>query len=102
VLVFVAESVGGFVAGVEVESAPTLGDERDADVTATQWVLPHPLPPEPARIRVGWIEQVADAYGVHSVVIIGQLQKRGILDWRTALVRGAPNVDRQLEAWNAE
>ncbi|WP_413600318.1 transcriptional regulator [Curtobacterium sp. Curtsp57] len=82
------------------DGPPTLGVEADADSAAVAWVLPTALPPIPMRIRVGWVDQVATSYKVHPIVLVGQLQKRGVLDWRTALVRGAPNVDDQLQRWN--
>jgi len=33
------------------------------------------------------------------IVLIGQLQNRGILPWRTALVTDAPTVVHELERW---
>lgn len=81
------------------ERTHTLGVEEDANTLAARW-LPGQLVSVPERIRVGWIEGVAAEHAVHPIVIIGQLQNQGKLDWRTALVRGAPNVDTQLQSWS--
>ena len=43
--------------------------------------------------------KIPDEYGVNPIVIIGRLQKAGDLDWRSALVKGAPNVDGILREW---
>ena len=77
----------------------TLGTEEDADELASSWVLPEELPRLPSRIRADWVQHVAEAQRVHPIVVVGRLQKLGALDWRTALVRGAPNVDAQLKLW---
>ena len=81
------------------DSPHALGTEEDADQLASSWVLPEELPKPPSRIRAEWVERVAEVQRVHPIVLIGRLQKLGVLDWRTALVRGAPNVDAQLELW---
>lgn len=77
----------------------TLGTEEDADQLASSWVLPEDIPEVPSRIRADWVHRVAEEQRVHPIVLVGRLQKLGFLDWRTALVRGAPNVDAQLELW---
>lgn len=74
-------------------------DEAAADDLAGKLALPTPLPPAPARIRAEWIRNLADEYEVNPIVIIGRLQKAGDLDWRSALVKGAPNVDGILKDW---
>jgi HTH-type transcriptional regulator/antitoxin HigA len=77
----------------------TLGVEEPADECAGSWILPKPLPPLPERLSVGWVRKSADEQGVHPIVLIGRLQKLGKLTWRTALVKGAPNVTDQLANW---
>lgn len=77
----------------------TLGDEDETDELAASWVLPRAIPALPSRISQEWVERTASSMGVHPIVIVGQLQKTGALPWRTALVRGAPNVVSYLKAW---
>lgn len=79
----------------------TLGVEDDANSMASGWILPNEVLSPPGRVRAGWVHALADEYGVHPIMIIGQLQKQGDLDWRTALVKGAPNVDGQLQRWDS-
>lgn len=73
--------------------------ERDADRQAGEWQIPGGLPAPPTIIRSGWVQAVAQQIGVHPVVILGRLQIDKFLDWRTALVKGAPTVDSYLERW---
>lgn len=77
----------------------TLGVEDEADKLAGEWMLPGKLPSAPARVGAEWVAQVAQAKGVHPILIVGRLQNDHVLNWRTALVKGAPNVDAQLAAW---
>jgi HTH-type transcriptional regulator/antitoxin HigA len=78
----------------------TLGsDEAAADELASALLLPAPLPQRPMRIGAGWITEVAAHLQVNPILIIGRLQKRGEIPWRTTLVKDAPNVTRQLAAW---
>ena len=51
------------------------------------WVFPGGFPEVPARINGPWVEQTADELGVARIVVIGQLQHRGRLDWRTTLAK---------------
>ncbi len=76
-----------------------LGLETDANDLAGSWVLPLPLPPLPERVTRGWVARVADEQGVHPIVVIGYLQNRGRIPWRSSLVKAAPSVTDQLEAW---
>ena len=90
----------GLIVDEHEDAGHTLGTESEANRLAAGWILPKALPAPPERIRLGWVNQVAEAHTVHPIVIIGQLQNRGLLDWRTALVRGAPNVDVHLQRWS--
>lgn len=95
--------LGHVDSAVIVESMDDLGDdsrEDDADVQAGQWVVPTPLPEPPARISSSWVDHVAVQRGLAPIVVIGQLQIRKQLDWRTALVKNAPTVTAALQAWN--
>jgi HTH-type transcriptional regulator/antitoxin HigA len=84
----------------------TLDDHDEADDTETQadaraggWLLPIPLPKTPTRVSAGWIHSVATERGLAPIVVVGQLQKHDVLDWRTTLARNAPNVDDILRTW---
>lgn len=74
-------------------------DEVDANKRAARLVLPVPLPAAPQRVSAAWVEEVAAQCGVAPIVIIGQLQYRQVLDWRTTLARDAPTVTEVLATW---
>ena len=80
-------------------SQHTFGTEEEADQLASSWVLPEELPELPSRIRAKWLERIAEVQRVHPIVLLGRLQKLGAVEWRTALVRGAPNVNTQMDLW---
>lgn len=73
--------------------------EKDANVEATDWVFPGGFPKLPARVNGPWVDQTAAELDVARIVVIGQLQHRKRLDWRTTLAKNAPNVDDALDAW---
>ncbi|MEV4092153.1 HigA family addiction module antitoxin [Streptosporangium saharense] len=73
--------------------------EKEADSEAKKLVFPHGVPNVPARISAPWIDQTAAELGVARIVIIGHLQHRRLLDWRTTLAKNAPSVNEILEAW---
>ncbi|GAA1833047.1 hypothetical protein [Actinomadura chokoriensis] len=73
--------------------------EKDADNKATKLVFPHGVPDVPARISASWVDQTAGELGVAPIVVIGHLQHRHRLDWRTTLAKNAPSVSEALEAW---
>lgn len=74
--------------------------ERRADESAAKMILPHgPAEPPNGQIRHPWIEAEARHQGVHPIVVVGQLQARGLIAWKTSLVRGAPTVDQHLARW---
>jgi HTH-type transcriptional regulator/antitoxin HigA len=74
--------------------------EADANREAAGWVFPDGFPTIPARINGPWVDQTADELGVARIVVIGQLQHRRHLDWRTTLAKNAPNVSDALDTWN--
>lgn len=84
---------------IDEGTSHTLGDEAKADSLAAMWAVPGGLPFVPRPVRQPWVEQEADRRGVHPILIIGQLQKHGRLEWRTQLAKGAPTVTAQLERW---
>lgn len=73
--------------------------EQAADAQAGEWQIPGGLPKVPDVIRKAWVHEVAQKTGVHPIVILGRLQIDKVLDWRTALVKGAPTVDAELANW---
>jgi len=73
--------------------------EESADARANDWLFPTPLTKIPERVSAEWVQAQAATRGLAPIVIIGHLQKRRILDWRTTLARNAPNVDNVLQAW---
>ena len=73
--------------------------EREANETAARWVVPDGLPPVPYRINAPWVQATASGLGVAPIVLVGHLQHLKRLDWRTTLVKGAPNVDDVIAAW---
>lgn len=73
--------------------------EREADDEAAEWVFPAGLPPVPARVNGPWITRAAAALEVAPIVLVGRLQKKGRLDWRSTLSKNAPSVGDVLEAW---
>lgn len=73
--------------------------EKEANDAAFNWIFPNGYPPVPSRINAAWIEQTAAKLGLARIVLIGQLQKRGRLDWRTTLAKNAPSVSEELPRW---
>ena len=74
--------------------------EALADKRAGEWCFPGGLPSAVGAIRKPWVDRTATQFGVHPIVVVGHLQHLGRLDWRTSLVRGAPNVTDELAGWN--
>jgi HTH-type transcriptional regulator/antitoxin HigA len=74
--------------------------ETEADRLAASWIQPHEMPKVPARVGHEWVNAVARNNGVHPIVVIGQLQNAGKLNWRSALVKAAPSVTEYLQTWN--
>jgi len=73
--------------------------EREANKTAANWVLPDGLPKLPNRLSGPWITKTAADVDLAPIVLVGHLQHLRKLDWRTTLAKGAPNVDEVLARW---
>ncbi len=73
--------------------------ESQANREAGQLTWPDGFPDVPPRISGPWVEQVAAMLGVSRIVVIGLLQHRGRLDWRTTLAKNAPSVCDALDSW---
>lgn len=79
---------------------PRLADrETEANGDAVNWIFPRGFPKVPARISGPWVEETANQLGIARILLVGQLQKRGRLDWRTTLAKGAPTVTEALTSW---
>ncbi len=73
--------------------------EKDANREAAGWIFLDGFPDVRARIGGSWVDQTAAELGVARIVVIGQLQHRRRLDWRTTLAKDAPSLSDALEAW---
>jgi HTH-type transcriptional regulator/antitoxin HigA len=73
--------------------------EKDANREAGELEFPDGFPDVPTRISGPWVDETAAEIGVARIVVVGHLQHRGRLDWRTALAKNAPAVSGALEAW---
>ncbi len=73
--------------------------EKEANEDGVGWIFPSGYPLVPERINAPWVDQKAAELGLAPIVLIGQLQKRGRLDWRTTLAKNAPSVSEVLPHW---
>ena len=73
--------------------------EQDANEQAAGLEFPDGFPSVPARIGAAWVDRTAEDLGVARILVVGQLQHRGRLDWRTTLAKNAPAVSQALESW---
>lgn len=73
--------------------------ESEADDVAGELLFRSAFPEMPARIGGPWVGQVANQLGVARIVVIGHVQYKGRLDWRTTLAKNAPVVSDALETW---
>ncbi len=73
--------------------------EKQANDEASELVFPDGFPTIPARIGAAWVDHVAAELGVASIVVVGQLQHRRRLDWRTTMAKNAPTVSDALGTW---
>lgn len=73
--------------------------EAEANADSVDWIFPDGYPDVPVRISGPWVEDKAAELGLARIVLVGQLQKRGRLDWRTTLAKNAPSVADVLPTW---
>jgi HTH-type transcriptional regulator/antitoxin HigA len=85
----------------EIEDTHTADDtqEKEADDVAGKLLFPDEFPPVPARISGPWVDQVAADLSVARIVVIGHLQHKRRLEWRTTLAKNAPAVGEALATW---
>ncbi len=74
--------------------------ESEASEDGRRWIFPYGPPRWPSRVSGHWVDEKAAELGIASIVLIGQLQNQGRLDWRSTLVKNAPSVAEVLPAWN--
>lgn len=99
--------LNGDVSAMEFRVDENLGVEADlneqeaaADARAAEIILAgEELSIPPVNIRSDWVNREAKRLGVHPIIVVGRLQSQGKLDWRTALAKGAPNVDQYMLEW---
>lgn len=87
------------VEDLDTPHAQESADEKEANEQAGGWIFPSGYPSIPTRISAPWVDQTSAELGVARIVLIGQLQKRGRLDWRTTLAKNAPSVSEALTRW---
>lgn len=73
--------------------------DKDADIVAGKLLFRDGPPRVPTRISGPWLDKVAAELSVARIVIVGHLQYRRRLDWRTTLAKNAPSVGDALETW---
>lgn len=73
--------------------------EEEANAYGRRWIFPDGYPSIPPRISGPWVDEKASELGIARIVLIGQLQKTGRLDWRTTLAKDAPSVTDILPTW---
>lgn len=73
--------------------------EEEANAYGRRWIFPDGYPFIPPRISGPWVDEKALELGIARIVLIGQLQKVGRLDWRTTLAKNAPSVADILPTW---
>ncbi|MFC3689189.1 transcriptional regulator [Aquipuribacter hungaricus] len=87
------------VESLDGENGSQSDQEQEANSKAGHLCFSNGFPAAPPRISASWVNEVAVALGVAHIVVVGQLQHRGRLDWRTSLVKDAPSVNSALQAW---
>jgi len=73
--------------------------ETEANNDGVAWIFPNGYPVIPPRISAPWVDEKATQLGIARIVLVGQLQKRGRLDWRTTLAKNAPSIADVLPGW---
>jgi len=74
-------------------------NEKEANEDSLNWLFPGGYPLVPPRISAPWVDQQAAELRLARIVLVGQLQKRGRLDWRTTLAKNPPVVSEVLLSW---
>lgn len=87
------------VEDLEDKHAQESAQEKEANEEGRGWIFPDGYPHVPPRISGSWVDEKAADLGIARIVLIGQLQKKGRLDWRTTLAKNAPSVADVLPTW---
>lgn len=93
------DATHAIVEDLEDKQAQESLQEQEANEQGRAWIFPDGYPHVPPRISGPWVNEKAAALGIARIVLIGQLQKKGRLDWRTTLARNAPSVADVLSTW---
>lgn len=75
--------------------------EDEADSLAGSFLFPAGVQNVPSRVTKAWIAEEAERLQVPEIVLIGNLQNRKLIPWKTSLVRNAPSAIPGLEEWEA-
>lgn len=70
--------------------------EREANEQASRWIFPDGFRPPRKGITVAAVAQLANQYGIHPSLVIGRLQRDGLLDW-SRLRNYIPKVRSYIE-----
>ena len=86
--------------GVDADSARIHEAEESADRQAAAWLLPNGVPDLPGSyVTRQRVEAAALEIGVSPAVVIGRLQRDGVVPWNSALNRIIPSVKGVLADW---
>lgn len=81
--------------GGALEGSPK---EAEANQQAELWALGGPIQLS-GQPTLPVIANKAAELGVAVALVVGNLQKRGVVPWKSTLARGLPNADDVLQAW---
>lgn len=87
--------------GICIQSGEESADryEKQADALAARWLLPGEFD------QMGFytsqrVAGIARSAGVSEAVVVGRLQKLGLVPWNSILNRRIPSVKEELSTWN--
>lgn len=94
------ESHPFFISDDEIDSDPKVDhQEAQADLLASHWLIPQFDDLKRQPISAARISEFADRHGIPGALVIGRLQREGLVPWNSQLNRSIPNVKEDLEAW---
>lgn len=74
-------------------------DEQQADALAARWLLPGEFDAR-GFYTAQRVAGMARTAGVSEAIVIGRLQKLGLIPWNSILNRRIPSVKEELSTWN--
>lgn len=63
------------------DTSPSSAVEASANAQALEWMFPGGFTPPDGAVGAASVARVATTFGVHPSLVIGQLHRRGLLDW---------------------